>query len=298
MSLVSFCSASPAFTYTPPETIGVKTWQSYILIHGVKSKAGDRTHLEHWLKNIELNRMFWDPAIDPATLYRPDPPTGQPDYYLMVRFDVLNDPGDAKNYKRVSKRIEARLDKILERAPRSLETTHKLFYREHHRGRRMEPRYSGNFSWQDKEGKSHTVSWGDSFGANGRVKPGPVKYADYGFSHSCDDARQWEYIRWYQEVRQHDVIGPQGAYDNYRMWLLVPGQHYEYVLTMYEFSPVDIDQAQAAWSGSADAFYLYLTDKDIRDPNSLAFEYCTGPRGHTTVIKELYKDRSEEDRHP
>ena len=173
----------------------------------------------------------------------------------------------------------------------SLTTTHKLFYKEHHRGTRKEPRYSGDFTWQDKDLEWHTVTWDDSFGADGIVEAGPVKYADYGFSHSCTDQYQWEYIRWYQEVRQHDVIGPQGPYDNYRMWLIVPGQNYEYVLTMYEWSPVDYIPAAIAWGGSSDGFYAYLTDKDTRDPTSMAFQYCTGPRGHTIVIKEMYKDR-------
>jgi DNA-binding transcriptional ArsR family regulator len=136
-----------------------------------------------------------------------------------------------------------------------------VIYKEYHRGSRMQSRHSGNFTWEDQDGDEHTVTWGNSFGEDG-VEPGPVKYADYGFSHSCEDACQWDYIRWYQEVRQHDVIGPYGPYDNYPMWLLVPGQEYdEYVLTMYESSPLDYLPAAIAWVVSQMVIMLTLRIK-------------------------------------
>jgi hypothetical protein len=290
LSLFFFCSNALAFEYTPPEKIGVQTWQSYILVHGVKINSDPRDKLEKWLKNVELKHLLQDPAITQATLYRVDPPDdSQPDYYVIVRFDVLYDPNSSQNYDQISNRIVTRLNNVLKNGQVSLTTTHKLFYKEYHRGNRMQPRYSGDFTWEDQGGHTHTVTWGDSFGED-VVQPGPVKYADYGFSHSCNDEYQWDYIRWYQEVRQHDVIGPYGPYDNYRMWLIVPGQNYEYVLTMYEWSPIDYLPAAIAWGGP-NGFYAYLTDKDTRDTESMAFQYCTGPRGHTIVIEEIYKDR-------
>ena len=141
--------------------------------------------------------MKGGPRVDDAT---------SPDYYLMFRF-LAFDLG------RVKAMVKSQWETVSAANPEPsvLSTMKTTFWVENHRHERHEPL------------APHLQTVMDP--VNGK------KYADIGISRPSwdpdDPQMQSNYIDWYQEVRQHDVMRNYFPYENGHQWLLEQGEDLE-----------------------------------------------------------------------
>lgn len=175
--------------------------------------------------NAIAKKMFDCPAISQSTAYRqvsgytPRADSNMPQYYALFRFDAFD-------YEQVKTMIMAEWEKVSAEVPLPSGVTadKQLFWVENHRQERHEP-----FEWQ-----FHMTS-----------TPNQKKYVAMGISRPSwdpdDPKMQVNYIDWYQEVRQHDVLRGYSGYHSSHQWLLMPGEDYAaYVFSMYEYATDDL----------------------------------------------------------
>ena len=206
--------------------------KAYVWLHmihiegGIDATEADKATAEEYLKTV-AEKVFECDAVRQSTAYKEiTPPRGtparvdfesSPKYYLMFRFMAFD-------LEEIKAMLKDHWDEVAKTtpAPGILTTEFANFWVENHHQERHEP-FSAHLQ-----------------GVTDPNNPNAVKMVDAGLSRPAwdpdDPKMQSNYIDWYQEVRQHDVLRCYFPYDTSHQWLLEEGEDCPvYVFSMYEY---------------------------------------------------------------